>query len=62
MYEAIIRLLEDVEGSRQLGARLRQRVVDCFSWEKTARQLLEAYGRAISRRDPKGFGKPLGSG
>jgi glycosyltransferase involved in cell wall biosynthesis len=46
LAEAIIRLLEDPEGSRRLGARLRQRVVECFSWEKTARQLLEAYALA----------------
>jgi glycosyltransferase involved in cell wall biosynthesis len=48
LAEAITRLLEDPQGSRQLGARLRQRVIDCFSWEKTARQLLEAYSLAIS--------------
>ena len=55
LAEAITRLLEDAEGSRQLGARLRQRVMECFSWDKTARQLVEAYSLAISRRDPNGL-------
>lgn len=50
---AIAGLLADPEGSRQLGARLRQRAIECFSWESTARRLIEAYTTAISRRaDP----------
>ena len=47
---AIASLLEDPDGSRRLGARLRQRVIDCFSWERTARELLAAYRLAGSRR------------
>ena len=47
LAEAIAGLLEDPQGSRQLGDRLRQRVIERFSWEKTARQLLEAYRLAI---------------
>ena len=56
LAEAIARLLEDAEQSRRLGAQLRQRVIDCFSWDKTARQLIGAYDLAVSRqgRSPSG--------
>ncbi len=43
---AIAGLLEDPEAARDLGRKLRRRVVDCFSWESTARQLLAAYARS----------------
>jgi uncharacterized protein (TIRG00374 family) len=46
LAEAIAGLLEDPEGARILGRRLRQRVMDCFSWQNTAQQLLAAYARA----------------
>lgn len=46
LAEAIAGLLEDPEGARALGQRLRRRVIECFSWENTARQLLKAYARA----------------
>jgi glycosyltransferase involved in cell wall biosynthesis len=48
LAEAIVGLLENREESRALGSRLRQRVIEEFSWENTARQLLRAYDLAIS--------------
>jgi glycosyltransferase involved in cell wall biosynthesis len=48
LADRIAGLLEDPEGARRLGARLRQRVIDHFSWQNTARQLLEAYDRAAA--------------
>ena len=50
LAKAIADLLEKPEESRQLGLELRQRVVDHFSWQNTARQLLKAYAWAISLR------------
>jgi glycosyltransferase involved in cell wall biosynthesis len=47
---AIVDLLKDPEGARQLGARLRQRVIEHFSWQNTARQLLRAYALAVSKK------------
>jgi glycosyltransferase involved in cell wall biosynthesis len=47
---AIAGLLEDAEGARQLGARLRQRVQEQFSWQNTARQLMRAYDLALARQ------------
>ena len=46
----IVHLLENPEASRQLGLALRQRVVECFSWQNTARQLMAAYELAIGKR------------
>jgi glycosyltransferase involved in cell wall biosynthesis len=45
---AIAGLLEHPEESRQLGQRLRQRVEDHFSWQTTARQLLQAHELAAA--------------
>jgi glycosyltransferase involved in cell wall biosynthesis len=53
LADRIAGLLEDPEGARQLGVRLRQRVIDHFSWHNTARQLLVAYELAAARK----FGK-----
>jgi glycosyltransferase involved in cell wall biosynthesis len=52
MAAAIVGLLRAPHEARALGQRLRQRVVDCFSWESTARQLLKAY--ALSGVRPRG--------
>lgn len=50
LVEAIAGLLETPEKSRALGLKLRQRVIEQFSWEHTARQLLWAYDLALSQR------------
>ncbi len=50
---AIAGLLEDPEEARLLGQRLRQRVEDHFSWQKTARQLMDAYALATVRKSKK---------
>jgi glycosyltransferase involved in cell wall biosynthesis len=50
LADAIVRLLENREESRELGIRLRQRVVEHFSWQNTAQQLLKAYDLATTRR------------
>jgi glycosyltransferase involved in cell wall biosynthesis len=49
LADAIAGLLENPDESRQLGVRLRQRVVECFSWQNTARQLQKAYDLAVAR-------------
>jgi len=48
LAEAIADLLEEPDRARQLGMKLRQRVVEKFSWQSTARQLLKAYELALS--------------
>jgi glycosyltransferase involved in cell wall biosynthesis len=48
--DAIAGLLENPEASRQLGLRLRQRVMEHFSWQNTACQLARAYDLAAARR------------
>jgi glycosyltransferase involved in cell wall biosynthesis len=50
LADAIASLLENPESSRRLGLELRRRVVDQFSWQNTARQLMAAYERAITKR------------
>jgi glycosyltransferase involved in cell wall biosynthesis len=50
LADAIAGLLEDPEGARQWGVKLRQRAVDHFSWQHTARQLMKAYALATSRQ------------
>lgn len=50
LADAIAGLLESPEESRQLGLRLRKRVIDHFSWRSTAHQLLKAYALAVSKR------------
>jgi glycosyltransferase involved in cell wall biosynthesis len=50
LADAIAGLLENPEESRELGLRLRKRVIDHFSWHSTAQQLLKAYALAASRR------------
>ena len=50
LADAIASLLESPEASRELGQRLRRRVVTHFSWQSTARQLLQAYDLAIARK------------
>ena len=49
LANAIIGLLQDPAGAQELGQRLRERVVTHFSWENTARQLMEAYAQAIAQ-------------
>ena len=51
---AIARLLTDRRLATDLGTRLRRRVVDQFSWDYTARQLLSAYTLAHNRRRGQG--------
>jgi glycosyltransferase involved in cell wall biosynthesis len=46
LADAIARLLENPEQGRELGRQLRQRVVEHFSWQNTAQQLLKAYDLA----------------
>jgi glycosyltransferase involved in cell wall biosynthesis len=48
LARAIAGLLEDPERGRVLGRRLRQRVIEHFSWESNARQLVKAYDMAIA--------------
>lgn len=48
LASAIAGLLENPEESRKLGQRLRQRVEDHFSWQTTARQLLQAHELATA--------------
>jgi glycosyltransferase involved in cell wall biosynthesis len=48
LADRIAGLLEDPGRARQLGLALRQRAVDHFSWQRTARQLLVAYDRATA--------------
>ena len=43
---AIADLLEHPQEARELGQRLRQRVMEHFAWENTARQLLRAYAQS----------------
>ena len=52
LADAMVSLLQDPEGARQLGLKLRQRVVEQFSWQNTAQQLLHAYALARERRVP----------
>ncbi len=49
LADAIAGLLEEPERARQLGIELRRRVVERFSWQNTARQLLKAYTLARQR-------------
>jgi glycosyltransferase involved in cell wall biosynthesis len=49
LADAIVGLLKDPDGARALGIKLRQRVMEQFSWQRTARQLSTAYGLAIAR-------------
>jgi glycosyltransferase involved in cell wall biosynthesis len=51
---ALARLLTDRQMASDLGARLRRRVVEQFSWDYTARQLLSAYAEAVHRRRGQG--------
>lgn len=48
LADRIAGLLEDPERARQLGKQLRERVIEHFSWQSTARQLLAAYDRAAA--------------
>lgn len=48
--DAIAGLLEQPEASRQLGRQLRQRVMEHFSWQNTARRLVQAYDLALARK------------
>ncbi len=50
LADAVARLLKHPEEARQLGRQLRQRVVEHFSWQNTARQLLTAYDLAREQR------------
>jgi glycosyltransferase involved in cell wall biosynthesis len=55
LAQAIAGLLQDRAAAGQLGWALRRRVEEHFSWQNTARQLLEAYRRATGdggRRSP----------
>ena len=50
LADAIAGLLENPENGRQLGLKLRRRVVELFSWQNTARQLMTAYQQAVAQR------------
>jgi glycosyltransferase involved in cell wall biosynthesis len=50
LADAIVGLLVQPDESATLGLRLRQRVIDHFSWQRTAQQLLKAYALAASKR------------
>jgi glycosyltransferase involved in cell wall biosynthesis len=50
LANAIAGLLENREAAQQLGADLRQRVVERFSWQNTALQLQKAYELALLRK------------
>ena len=50
LADAIVSLLEAPDEARQLGMKLRQRVVERFSWQNTAHQLLRAYQLAAAHR------------
>jgi glycosyltransferase involved in cell wall biosynthesis len=47
LAKAIGRLLEDPELRRQMGQAGRRRVVNLFTWENAARQMVEVYREAI---------------
>jgi glycosyltransferase involved in cell wall biosynthesis len=48
LADSIADLLEEPDRARALGARLRQRVIEHFSWRNTAGNLLEAYDLAVA--------------
>ncbi len=48
LAEAILGLLGDEEEARELGRRLRQRAVEGFSWDNTARKLMECYRALVA--------------
>jgi glycosyltransferase involved in cell wall biosynthesis len=50
LADTIASLLEDPTSARRLGIKLRQRVIDHFSWQNTARQLMNAYALAIAQK------------
>lgn len=50
LADSLIRLLRDPQEATSLGSRLRQRVIENYSWSQTARQLLVAYDSAQRRR------------
>ncbi|HVM44906.1 MAG TPA: glycosyltransferase family 4 protein [Candidatus Thermoplasmatota archaeon] len=43
LREAMLRLLDDPEGAREMGKRGRARVLERFTWDAVARRCLEAY-------------------
>jgi glycosyltransferase involved in cell wall biosynthesis len=58
LAEAIAGLLENPVEARQLGLALRQRVIERFSWQNTARQLLTAYDQAAARKQGRILHEP----
>ncbi len=48
LAEAILGLLGDEGEARELGRRLRQRAVEGFSWDNTARKLMECYRTLVT--------------
>lgn len=61
LAEGIVGLLEDHDASRELGFKLRQRVMEHFSWQNTARQLATAYEGAVARKQETRNGSKEGS-
>ncbi|MFC2023526.1 glycosyltransferase family 4 protein [Chloroflexota bacterium] len=53
LADAIVSLLEAPDEARRLGMKLRQRVVERFSWQNTAHQLLRAYELAADQHSRK---------
>jgi glycosyltransferase involved in cell wall biosynthesis len=50
LASALLDAIGDEELLADLGRKLRERAVTLFSWEKTARQLMDCYGLALARR------------
>ncbi len=53
LAKAIVGLLQNPQRAHTLGARLRRRAMEKFSWEQTARQLLAAYETASQLRSER---------
>ena len=58
--QVLTRLAADPSGLRQMGKRARNRVLQQFTWEAKARQVLEVYRWAVrARPDKPNFGMPF---
>lgn len=48
LAKALLKVLKDERGAKELGARLRERAVEWFSWDNTARKLMECYRTLVA--------------
>lgn len=48
LAKALLKALKDERGAKELGERLRERAVKRFSWDNTARKLLECYRALVA--------------